>query len=120
MLRSDLCDYSNAYIVVRGIIDLLAVAENENDKAEKDATFKNNVSFRSWISEVNSRLIDIAEDLGIVMPIYNLLEYSQNYSMTLGSLWDYHRDKIDEVDDNVSDGRSFAYETKILGKTPKI
>ena len=40
--------------------------------------------------------------------------------MTLGSLWDYHRDKIDDVYDNISDGKSFAYETKILGKTPKI
>ena len=40
--------------------------------------------------------------------------------MTSGSLWDYHRDKIDDVYDNISDGKSFAYETKILGKTPKV
>ena len=47
MLRSDLCDYSDAYIVVKGVIDLLAAAANENDKAEKNVAFKNNVPFRS-------------------------------------------------------------------------
>ena len=40
--------------------------------------------------------------------------------MSSGSLWDYHRDEIDDVDDNVLDGKSLAYETKIVGKTPKI
>ena len=49
MLRSYLCDYSDAYIVVRGIIDLLAAAANENDKAGKDVAFKSNAPFRSWI-----------------------------------------------------------------------
>ena len=47
MLRSDLCDYSDAYIVVKGTIDLLADDANENDKAEKNVAFKNNASFRS-------------------------------------------------------------------------
>ena len=47
------------------------------------------------------------------MPMYNLLEYSQNYSMTSGSLWNYYRDKIDDVDDNASDGKSFEYKTKM-------
>ena len=52
------------------------------------------------------------------MPIYNLLEYSQNYSMTSGSLWNYYRDKIfDDDDNNGSDGKSFKYTTKIMGKT---
>ena len=51
------------------------------------------------------------------MPMYNLLEYSQNYSMTSGSLWNYYRDEIDNVDDNASDGKSFKYKTKIVGKT---
>ena len=60
MLRSDICHYSDAYIVLRGIIEILAAAENENDKARKDVAFKNNAPFRSWISKVNSRLIDIA------------------------------------------------------------
>ena len=53
------------------------------------------------------------------MSVYNLLEYSQNYSMTSGSLWNYYRDEIDDVDDNASDGRSFKDKTKIVGKSPK-
>ena len=51
--------------------------------------------------------------------MYNLLEYNQNYSMMAGSLWNYHRDDIDDVDDNASDGKSFNYKTKIVGKTPQ-
>ena len=53
----------------------------------------------------------------MVMPMYNLLEYSQNYSMTSGSLWNYYRDEIDDVDD-VSDGKSFEYKT-IVGNIPE-
>ena len=49
--------------------------------------------------------------------MYNLLEYIQNYSVKLGSLWNYYRGDIDDVDDNASDGKSFIYKTKILGKT---
>ena len=75
--------------------------------------FKNNAPFKSFISKTNSTLINNAEDLDIVMPMYNLLEYSQNYSMTSGSLWNYYRDKIDDVDDNASDGKSFEYKTKM-------
>ena len=81
MLRSDLCDYSDAYIVVKGTEDLLAAASNENDKAEKDVALKNDTQFRSCISKINSTLIHNAEDLDIVMLMYNLLEYSQNCSM---------------------------------------
>ena len=86
MLRSDLCDYSDVYIMVKGTIELLAAAANGNDKADKNVAFKNNVPFRSCISKINSALIDNAEDLDIVMPMYNLLECSPNYSMTSGSL----------------------------------
>ena len=53
------------------------------------------------------------------MPMYSLLLYSQNYSMTSGSLWNYYRDKIDDVDDNASDAKSFEYKTTILGKTSR-
>ena len=62
MLRSDLCDYSDAYIVVKRTIDLLAAAANENDKTEKDVSFKNNAPFRSCISKINSTLMNNAED----------------------------------------------------------
>ena len=82
MSRSDLCDYSDAYIVVKGTIDLLAAAANENDKTQKNVAFKNNAPFRSCISKIKSTLIDNAKYLHIAMSMYNLLEYSQNYSTT--------------------------------------
>ena len=53
------------------------------------------------------------------MPMYNLLEYSQHYSMTSGSLWNYYRDEIDDVHDNASDGKSFKNKTKTVIKTPE-
>ena len=65
MFRSDLCDYSDAYIVVKRTIDLLAAAANENDKTEKDVSFKNNAPFRSCISKINSTLMNNAEDLDL-------------------------------------------------------
>ena len=119
MLRSDLCDYSDAYIVVKGTIDLLTAAANENDKVQKNVAFKNNAPFRSCISKINSTLIENAEDLDIVMLIYDLLEHSKNYSVASGSLWNYYRDEIDGAHDNASDGKSFKYKTKIVGKRPE-
>ena len=109
MLRSDLCDYSDVCIVVKGTIDLLADVGNENDKSDKTVAFKNNAQLRWSTSKINSTLIDNAEDLNIVMPMYNLLEYSQNYPMTSGSLWNYDRNEIDDADGNASDGKSFKY-----------
>ena len=121
MLRSDLCDYSDVYIVVKETIDLSASAANENDKAEKNFAFKNNAPFRSCISKtlISKTLIGNLEELDIAMLIYNLLEYSQNYTMTSGSLWNHYRVDIDIINDNASDGRSFKYKAKIIGKTPE-
>ena len=80
MLRSDLCDYSNAYIVIKGTITV----ENTNDADQKNKKliFRINAQFGSCISKINNTFIDNAEDLDVVMPIYNLLEHSNNYSMT--------------------------------------
>ena len=107
MLISDLCDYSDAYIVVKGTIDAAAAA-NKNDEAQNIDAFKNNASFKSCLSKINSTLIENAEDLDIGMPMYILLDYSQNYSMTSGSLWNYYRDEIDDNNDNASDGKSLS------------
>ena len=76
MVRSYLCNYNDTCVVVKGTIDLLAAATNKTEKAGKDFLFKNNARFRSCTSQINSKLTENAEDLGIVMPIYNLLEYS--------------------------------------------
>ena len=128
MLRSDLCDYSNAYIVMKGRISVRG--NNANNRENKKLTFKNNAPFRSCISQINNTFIDNAEDLDSVMSTYNLLEYSDNYSMTSGSLWNYYRDEAnDNVNENNVDdyrinnnrtiaSKSFEYETKLLRRKP--
>ena len=77
MLRSDLCNYSDAYIVVKGTVTV--EGDNDDKKINKKLTFNNNAPFRSCISKISNTFIDKAEDLGIVIPMYNLLEYSDNY-----------------------------------------
>ena len=77
MLRSDLCDYSDAYIVVKG--DIILEGDNDANKQSKNLAFKNNAPFINYISKINGLKIDNAEDLDVVMPMYNLLEYSKNY-----------------------------------------
>ena len=72
MLRSDLCNYSDTYIVVKGKI---TVTNPNNNAYEKELAFRNNAPFTSCISKINNTLIDNAEDLDIAMPMYNLLEY---------------------------------------------
>ena len=83
MLRSDLCDFSDAYIVVKGKI---IVTNPDNNVYDKKLAFKNNEPFTSCVSKVNNTLIDNEEDLDIVMFMYNLIEYSKNYRKTAGSL----------------------------------
>ena len=75
MLRSDLCDFSDAHIVVKGTI---IVNNPDNAKRNKAVTFKNNASFINCILKINGVQIDNAEDLDVVMQMYNLLEYSKN------------------------------------------
>ena len=87
MLRSDLCDYSNAYIIVKG--DIIVTRPNNTDQYDKKLAFKNNAPFISCISKINNTLIDNAEDFYIAMPMYNLLEYSTNYRKTTERLWNY-------------------------------
>ena len=107
MVTSDLCDYSDAYIVVKGrvIVDKVTFTANDfdalnntaanatatntlNDNAfgEKNLVFKNNAQFINCISKTNGVKIDNAEDLDVLMPMYSLLEYSKNYRKTTGSL----------------------------------
>ena len=100
MLRSDLCDYSNAYIVVKGIVSVSA-GERDRDEMNRQVLLKNNAPFISCISEINGVLVENAENLDIVMPMFNLLEYSKNYSKTSGSFWNYYRDELtDDTNDN--------------------
>ena len=122
MLRSDLFDYSDAYIVAKGTI---AVTDPNVAAYNKKLAFKNNVPFISCISKSNNILVDYAEDLDIVMPMYNLLECSKNYRKTTGSLWNYYRDELNSDEENninysIKDSKSFNYKTSITGRLAGI
>ena len=115
MLRSDLCDYSDAYIVVKG--DITLEGDNDANKRNKNLAFKNNAPFINCISKINGVKIYNAEDLDVVMPMYNLLEYCKNCRKTTGNIWNYYRD---ETSNSLSsDSESFKQKTSIVGKTPE-
>ena len=81
MLRSDLCNFSDAYVWVKGKITV--TNENDNANFNKELALKNNALFISCISKINGELVENAEDLDIVIPMYNLLEYSKKTSASL-------------------------------------
>ena len=90
-------------------------AARQADERNKGVPFKNCAPFTNCISEINNTQIDNCKDTDIVMPSYNLLEYSDNYAKTSGSLWQYYRD---EPNVNLEDSESFKSKIKIRGKTP--
>ena len=94
ILRSDLCDYSGAYIFVKCTVTV--EGNNVTKTRNKKLIFKNNTPCRSCISKTNNTFIDNAEDFNIVMSMYNLLKYSENHSITSGSLWNYYRDEVND------------------------
>ena len=108
MLRSDLCDFSEAYIVVKGII---TVTEPDNAKRNKSIVFKNNAPFINCISKINGIQIDNAEDLDVVMSMYNL-------NTATGSLWNYYRDESSNP--LSSNSESFKYNTSITGNNYNV
>ena len=116
MLKSSLCDYSDAYILVKGTITITGTgadaAARQADERDKEVVFKNCAPFTNCISEINNTQVDNAKDIDILMPMYNLIEYSDNYAK---SLWQYYRD---EPNNNLADSESFKFKVKITGKTP--
>ena len=123
MLRSRLCDYRGAYILVKGIItvdDTSAAPNNTNKKV----IFKTCAPFTKCISKINNKQVDNAEYIDIEMPKYDLIEYSNNYLKLSGSLWQYCKD-IPAVnnDGNIADFNranatdSFSFKAKIMGQT---
>ena len=113
MLKSSLCDYSDAHILVKGKIRITGAGDDaaarQADERDKGAAFKNCAPFTNCISEINNTQIDNCKDIDIVMPLYYLLEYSDNYAKTSGSLWQYYRD---EPNDNLGDSESFKSKIK--------
>ena len=134
MLRSDLCDFSDAYIVAKKIFTAndfeapnntinnanITNTVSNNAFGEKKLVFKNNAPFINCISKVNGIKIDNAEDLDVVMPMYNLPEYSKNYKKTTGSLWDYYKDEANSGTDannithSILNSKSFNYKANLM------
>ena len=126
MLKSSLCDYSDAYILVKGTVTVnnTAAAGAAANNANKKVIFKNCAPFTNCISEINNTQIDNAKDIDIVMPMYNLIEYSDNYAKTTGRLWQYckdiparnaNNDIVIFAENNTTD--SFKFKAKITGQT---
>ena len=95
-------------------VDDATDADKRADERNKGVIFKNCAPFTKCISRINGTDIDNAQDI-IIMPMYNLIQYSDNYSKTSGSLWQYYKD---EPNDNLVDSESFNSKVKITGKTP--
>ena len=109
-IESSLCDYSDAYILVTG--NITATPNN----AATQVIFKNCASFEKCSTEIDGTLVDEADFINITMPMYNLIEYSDNYSDTSGSLWDFKRDEIDNNADVTNDNNasSFKYKASLI------
>ena len=124
-LISSLCDYSDAYIIVKGSItvDDTSAAGADANNTNKKVIFKNCAPFTDCISKINNTQVDNAKDIDIVMPMYNLIEYSNNYSKTSGSLWQYCKD-MPAVNNNgdivhfngANTTDSFKFKAKITGQ----
>ena len=121
MLVSNLCDYSDAYIVASGTITFTALAADRGNN-NIQVVFKNRAPFTDCISEINNTQIENAKGINVVISAYNLIEYSDNYSKRSGSLWQYYRDEPaltndGAADDFPSNSTSFKFKVKISGTT---
>ena len=126
MLRSSLCDFSDAYILVKGNITVnnTAGAGADVNNTSKKVIFKNFTPFTKCISKINNTQIDNAQYINTVMRMYNLIEHSNNYSKTSASLWQYCKE-IPVVNNNngivnfngANATDSFSFKTKITGQT---
>ena len=119
MLKSSLRDYSDTYILVKATITITGAGDDaaarQADERDKGVLFKNCAPFTNCISEINNTQVDNAKDIHILMPMYNLIEYSDNYAKTSGSLRQYYRD---DPNDNLANSESFKFKVKITGNTP--
>ena len=107
MLRSSFCDYADTYIFVKGTIPITGAGDNDAvkrlDERNTGVIFNNCAPFTKCISRINGTEIDIAKDIGIIIRIYNLTEYGDNYSKTFGSLWQHYKD---DPNDNITQSES--------------
>ena len=113
-IKSSLCDYSDAFILVTGNITVAA----NNDT---DVTFKDCAPFSTGATKINDVFVDKANHIYIAMPMYNLIECSNNYSDTSGSLWQLKRDEVPpgNADLRINNPQSFKHKAGLVGKTGK-
>ena len=127
MIRSNLCDYSDPYVHLKRTIIVpdtsaqVAAANNRN----KTVIFKNCAAFIICLSQINNTQVDDAHDIDVLIPMHDLIEYSDTYSKTSGSLWQFYRDEpaldnnkaiIDFPADN-NNSILFKFKEKIPGQT---
>ena len=132
VIKSSLCDYSDAYILVKGRITIAGdavpepipdarrtaaqlLAARQAYERNRGVIFKNGAPFINCKSGINNIEVDNATNIDIVMPMYNLIEYSDNYSKISGSLWQYYRD---EPNNNLADSKPFKSKIKMTGNIP--
>ena len=120
-IKSSLCDYSDPYILVTG--DIAVKRRNAADTADialaaiTSIAFKNCTPFEKCSTEIDGTVADEANFINITMPMYILIEYSDNHSDTSGSLWGFKRDEIDNNGDVTNDDNapSFKYKASNIG-----
>ena len=130
-MRNDLCDFNDAYIVVTGKATATDTdPDDDTINCDRTIALKNSAPFFNCILKTNSQLIEDAQDLDIVMPMYNSLYYSKNFRKTTGSFWNYYQDMPGfeyagnnertrihyAIRNNYS--KSFDYKTKLVGSLP--
>ena len=119
VIKSNLCDYSDAYILVTG--DITATGGDANTKV----AFRYCAPFAKCLTHINDEHVDNADNLNIVMPMYNLIEYSNNYSDTSGILWQFKRDKQNMNNGNpvnvtTNDSSSFKHKSSLIGQSTAV
>ena len=130
-LRNDLCDFNDAYIVVTGKIAATNPGSNNNNVYNRKVSLKNSAPFFNCTLKINSQLIEDAQDLDIVMPMYNSLYCSKNFRKRTGSFWNYYPDMPKSEHDNnanlkqrinypIKDSKSFNDKTKLIGNVPGV
>ena len=116
-IRSSLCDYSDAYILLTGDI-AVKNTNNANLAAAAKVTFKNNAPFKNCRTEINDTFADEADYINIAMAMYDLNEYSDDYSDTSGSFWQVKRDEIvNNANVTVANSSTFKYKSNFIGNT---
>ena len=113
VLKPNFCGYKDTCILVRGIMTIIRHQVTQ-------LAFKNCVPFTKCITRIDGTTIGDAEHLELVMPTYNLVEYSSNYSETTGSLWFYSKDEATNFNADIANNNnfeSFEYKAKLLGNT---